>query len=135
MFRQSSPPRSFNLSYIKIFSPRDLWLFLIGIIFVSVTSGAIGAFMLGIGTEEFFLGESENIVVVTQPGITTPFTGQVPFSLQSDIQQIPGVLAISPETLGLSSKTNKNKAYIQCFDPERYTGGGTVIFEITKTEK
>ena len=108
MLQQFTPPKSTNLTRVKVFSLRDLWLFLLGIIFVSVTSGSIGAFMLGIGAEEFFLGESDNIVVVTQPGITTPFTGQVPLSLQSDIQRIPGVLAISPETLGLSVAQNLN---------------------------
>ena len=88
MLPQFSPPKNTNLVRIKIFSLRDLWLFVLGIIFVSVTSGSIGAFMLGVGAEEFFLGESDDVVVITQPGITTPFTGQVPLSLQSDIQQM-----------------------------------------------
>ncbi|MCK4849571.1 MAG: ABC transporter permease, partial [Candidatus Heimdallarchaeota archaeon] len=65
-----------------------------------------GAFMLGVDAEEFFLGDRDNVLVVTQPGISTPFTGQVPLSLQSDIQQIPGVLTISPEILGLSVAQN-----------------------------
>ncbi|MHA1954993.1 MAG: hypothetical protein ACW96U_13720, partial [Candidatus Heimdallarchaeaceae archaeon] len=107
MLKELSSPSRTNLVHIWIFSFKDLWLFLIGIIFVSATSGSVGAFMLGLGAEEFLLGESENILVVTQPGITTPFTGQVPLALQSDIQQILGVLAISPETLGLSIAQNR----------------------------
>jgi len=34
---------------------------------------------------------------------------------------------ITPDKLGLGKK---NKAYVQCLDPCRYTGGGTVVFEI-----
>lgn len=38
---------------------------------------------------------------------------------------------VSPEKLGLGKG---NKAYVQCLDPCKYTGGGTVVFEITKEE-
>ncbi len=37
---------------------------------------------------------------------------------------------VEPQHLGLSK--NGKKAYVQCLDPCRYTGGGTVIFEIEK---
>ena len=97
------------LARIKIFTLRDLRLFLLGIIFISMTSGAIGAFMLGLSEEEFFIGEADNILIVTEPGITTPFTGKVPESLQNDIKKIKGVVAISPETLGLSVAQNLGK--------------------------
>lgn len=39
---------------------------------------------------------------------------------------------IDPRSLGLSR--DKDKAYVQCLDPCKYTGGGTVIFEITREE-
>ncbi|MFX0150259.1 MAG: ABC transporter permease [Candidatus Hodarchaeota archaeon] len=93
---------------VQIFTLRDLWLFLVSIIFVSATSGAIGAFMLGVNNEEFFIGEADNIVIITAPGITTPFTGRVPEYLQNDIQKISGVLAISPETIALTVSQNLN---------------------------
>lgn len=96
------------LAKIKIFTIKDLWLFLLGIIFISMTSGAIGAFMLGVREEEFFIGEADNILIVTQPGATTPFTGQVPESMQGDIQKIRGVISVSPETLGLCIIQNLN---------------------------
>ena len=38
---------------------------------------------------------------------------------------------ISPEELGLGK--DDDTAYVQCLDPCEYTGGGTVIFKITKT--
>lgn len=39
-----------------------------------------------------------------------------------------------PKKLGLAGKDEKKRAYIQCADVFSYTGGGTVIFEITKFE-
>jgi len=98
--------KSLVLTRIKIFTFKDLWLFLLGILFVSMTSGALGAFMLGISQEEFFIDEADNIVVITEPGVTTPFTGKVPELLQDDIYKIKGVLAISAETLGISVAQN-----------------------------
>ena len=38
-----------------------------------------------------------------------------------------------PSQWGLDGKNDKTKAYIQCPDPACYTNGGTVIFEISKT--
>lgn len=35
---------------------------------------------------------------------------------------------ISPKQIGLAKEGNK--AYVQCLDPCKYTGGGTVIFHI-----
>ena len=39
-----------------------------------------------------------------------------------------------PSKWGLDGKEDKNKAYIQCPDPAELTGGGTVVFEITKVD-
>ena len=39
---------------------------------------------------------------------------------------------VSPGELGLSAEGGK--AYVQCLDPARYTGGGTVTFEVEITE-
>lgn len=35
---------------------------------------------------------------------------------------------VDPKSIGLAKEGNK--AYVQCLDPCKYTGGGTVIFEI-----
>jgi len=37
---------------------------------------------------------------------------------------------VNPVELGLANEGDK--AYVQCLDPCKYTGGGTVIFEIEK---
>ncbi len=36
---------------------------------------------------------------------------------------------VRPVEVGLNEK-DENKAYVQCLDPCRYTGGGTVVFEL-----
>ena len=73
-----------------------------------MTSGAMGAFMLGISQEEFFIEVADNVLVITEPGSTTPLTGNVPEYLQDDIKKVDGVLEISPETLGLAIAQNLN---------------------------
>lgn len=37
---------------------------------------------------------------------------------------------VNPEELGLSHKGRD--AYVQCLDPQKYTGGGTVTFKISR---
>lgn len=37
---------------------------------------------------------------------------------------------VSPKKLGLTMENANDSAFIQCLDPCKYTGGGTVIFEI-----
>ena len=39
---------------------------------------------------------------------------------------------ISPAELGLC-KQGEDRAYVQCPDPQKRTGGGTVVFEIVRT--
>ena len=61
----------------------------------------------------------------------------IPLCMHSLASLIPyyNALRISePCTLGLAGKSEKNKAYVQCLDPSTYTGGGTVIFEISRVD-
>ncbi len=44
---------------------------------------------------------------------------------------IPLSRGIQPKDLGLGD----TEAYIQCLDPCKYTGGGTVVFKITKEDE
>lgn len=37
---------------------------------------------------------------------------------------------VKPVKLGLAK--SGNEAFVQCLDPEKYTGGGTVIFKVRK---
>lgn len=51
----------------------------------------------------------------------------------SSIMPFYNALRVSePSQWGLDGKTDKEKAYVQCPDPVDHTGGGTVIFEISK---
>ena len=40
---------------------------------------------------------------------------------------------VSPHSIGLNKKT-ENKGYVQCLDPCKITGGGTVVFELEVLE-
>lgn len=63
----------------------------------------------------------------------------IPLCMHSLASLLPHYNALKvsdPDKWGLSGKgKNKNKAYIQCLDPAAFTGGGTVVFEITKVEQ
>ncbi len=39
---------------------------------------------------------------------------------------------VSPAALGLAKKGKA--AYLQCLDPQKYTGGGTVVFKVRSKE-
>ncbi len=58
-----------------------------------------------------------------------------PICMHSLASIIPYYVALSrgvkPEGIGIGKS---NKAYVQCLDPCEYTGGGTVIFEISVEE-
>ncbi len=53
-------------------------------------------------------------------------------SLSSIIPYYNALQVSEPGKWGLAGKKDKGKAYVQCLDPHSYTGGGTVIFEISK---
>ncbi|HID10424.1 MAG TPA: TIGR04076 family protein [Candidatus Latescibacteria bacterium] len=40
----------------------------------------------------------------------------------------------SPDKWGLAGRDSPEKAYLQCMDPEAYTGGGTVVFEVVTSK-
>jgi uncharacterized repeat protein (TIGR04076 family) len=45
---------------------------------------------------------------------------------------VPLGRGITPAELSLAGPDGA--AYVQCLDPQRYTGGGTVTFRITKSD-
>lgn len=63
---------------------------------------------------------------------------KIPLCMHSLASLLPhyNALKVSDSNVwGLAGKGNDiDKAYVQCLDPVAYTGGGTVIFEITKVE-
>jgi uncharacterized repeat protein (TIGR04076 family) len=64
---------------------------------------------------------------------------EIPLCMHSLASLLPhyNALKISkPEEWGLAGKNKESdKAYVQCLDPVDYTGGGTVVFEITREDK
>ncbi|KPK70729.1 MAG: hypothetical protein AMJ84_07365 [Acidithiobacillales bacterium SM23_46] len=60
----------------------------------------------------------------------------IPLCMHSLASLLPHYNALQvsePERWGLAGKEDKSKAYVQCLDPCSYTGGGTVIFEISRS--
>jgi ABC-type lipoprotein release transport system permease subunit len=78
------------------------------VILISSTSAAIGSFVMGIKPTEFFLGEEKDVLAITAPEASTPFTGSVPLSLTHEVQKLVGVKIVSPEVLGLVVAQNLN---------------------------
>ncbi len=61
--------------------------------------------------------------------------GPVCMHALSSIMPFYNALLVSePVQWGLEGKDDKDKAYVQCPDPVDHTGGGTVIFEISKSK-
>ena len=63
---------------------------------------------------------------------------EIPLCMHSLTSLFPYYNALqvsTPERWGLAGKDDKDKAYIQCLDPCSYTGGGTVVFEISKHDE
>ena len=56
-------------------------------------------------------------------------------SLASLMPHYNALKVSSPASWGLAGRDNPEKAYIQCLDPYKRTGGGTAIFEITCRRK
>ena len=61
----------------------------------------------------------------------------IPLCMHSLTSLLPyyNALQVSePDTWGLAKGADNKKAYVQCLDPYNYTNGGTVIFEISRSE-
>ena len=60
----------------------------------------------------------------------------IPLCMHSLASLIPHYIALrisGPDRWGLAGKEHSDRAYTQCLDAADYTGGGTAIFEITKS--
>ena len=60
---------------------------------------------------------------------------EIPLCMHSLASLMPHYNALrvsSPGEWGLAGKEDASKAYVQCLDPFALTGGGSVVFEISK---
>ena len=55
-------------------------------------------------------------------------------SLASLLPHYNALRVAPPEHWGLAGEEHPDRAYIQCLDPQPYTDGGTVIFEISRED-
>lgn len=61
---------------------------------------------------------------------------EIPLCMHSLASLMPHYNALrvsAPADWGLAGKQDSSKAYVQCLDPAAYTGGGTVVFEVSKS--
>ena len=55
-------------------------------------------------------------------------------SLSSLLPYYNALQVSEPCRWGLDGKDDRTKAYVQCLDPKTFTGGGTVVFEISRVD-
>ncbi len=98
---------------IPLIFRKNLALFAIGALLMTTILSASISFLSGISEQELYLGREENVVILAQPGATTPVTGSVPIAFEEVLKSIPGVEAVSPETLGIGilSTTKESITY------------------------
>jgi ABC-type lipoprotein release transport system permease subunit len=92
---------------------------LVGIFLVAVIAGASVSYISSLNEKEFFLGEAENVLVITGLGSSTPVTSQVPEYLVTNLELIPGVVVCSPEvlTVGIINNRQDKIAVIRGVEP------------------
>ena len=103
---------SFVLVRVNMLKKNELWLFLVGILLVSIIGTTVGSFSLGITEKEFYFGKEDDILIITQPGASTPLTSRVPFYIEEDLESISGITNISAETLGLCIISNHENTVV-----------------------
>ena len=62
-------------------------------------------------------------------------TTEIPLCMHSLASLLPHYNALrvtEPSQWGLSGRDDETRAYVQCLDPHSHTGGGTVIFELSR---
>jgi len=106
MRNDSTSRNLFTLSKVRLIKKSDLFLLFVGIILVSIIASAASAFSSGLLEKSFYLGNEDDVMIITQPGASTPVTSRVPLYLTEQLMQIKSVKAISPETLGLCVVSN-----------------------------
>ena len=66
-----------------------------------------------------YLGESDDVLVISSPEASTPYTSILPLELADTIQKIPGVLDVSPEVM--TAAVYKDKAvYFRGVDVNKF---------------
>lgn len=103
---------SFVLVRVNMLKKSELWLFLVGILLVSIIGTTVGSFSLGITEKEFYFGKEDDVLIITQPGASTPLTSRVPFYIEKDLESISGITNISAETLGLCIISNRENTVV-----------------------
>ncbi len=86
---------------VRILFRRDLFFFMVGLtLMTSVLSGSM-SFITGLGNQELYLGEMDDVVILAQSRANTPITGHLPIVYRDVLQVMRGVEAVSSEVIGI----------------------------------
>ncbi|MFX0095247.1 MAG: carboxypeptidase regulatory-like domain-containing protein [Candidatus Hodarchaeota archaeon] len=99
----------FSMLRVQIISYGKLRMFLMAIFLVAVLNGASAAFFLGVSTDDFFYETDSDTLIITDERATTPVTGRVSSTLCDLLNEVPGVMETSPETLSLCTLSSNNQ--------------------------
>ena len=104
----------FDLLRVRILDLRTLKWFLLSIITISTLFTVSSSFLLGFQNQQLFTdGSAPNVLIISQPKIT-PAESQIPLFWINDIQQLPGISVISPETVDVViDQTNGQTPYFR----------------------
>ncbi|MFW9990525.1 MAG: ABC transporter permease [Candidatus Odinarchaeota archaeon] len=110
----------FKLVYVKLIAMKKLYLLMIGVFLIAVISGAATSYVGGLAEKEFFLGESDNVLVIADRTASTPVTGIVPEYIVKNLELLPGVVTCSSEilTIGIVNSRQNKVAIIRGVDPD-----------------
>ena len=103
-----------DLVRTKLLDFNSLKWFFLSVIAISTLFTVSTSFLLGFQNQQLFTDNSEaNILVISQPQIT-PAQSQIPLFWIDDIQQLPGIQTVSPETVDLViDQTNGQTPYFR----------------------
>lgn len=87
---------------------RDMRLFLINIFLISILYTISLSIFLGIGQTEPFVSETDNTIVITEPG-KEPLFSRVPTYLTGDLLRLDGAIAVSPEIVDFCYQVDKDQ--------------------------
>jgi len=74
---------------------------------VVISGGSILMYSI-VSSTTTYLGESDDVLIITKEGSTTPYTSQLPLDFVEAVKFVPGVVEVCPEVL--TAAVYKNKA-------------------------
>ncbi len=106
-----------RLFLFNLLSRKRMFIAFVGFFLSSIIfSGANVLLTSMIASSQSYLGETDDILVISDITASTPFTGHLPIDLASATKRVSGVVAVSPEVM--TATVYKGRAvYVRGIDP------------------